>query len=78
MSKHMLNDRKETKKEKTKMETDKESEGENMEKYGYIECSNAVEAVEIKAKLDHEGVENDICYDYNGNAGLWVKVRIKE
>ena len=43
--------------------------------YGYIECSNAVEAVEIMAKLDHEDVWNDICYNYNGQEGLWIKFR---
>lgn len=38
------------------METDKEREGKKMAKYGYIECTSAIEAVEIMAKLDHEGV----------------------
>lgn len=46
-----------------------------MEKYGYIECANAVEAIEIMAKLDHEGVWNDICYHYNDQEGLWIKFR---
>jgi hypothetical protein len=49
-----------------------------MEKYGYIECANAVEAVKIMAKLDHEGVWNDICYHYNEQEGLWIKFREKE
>lgn len=43
--------------------------------YGYIECANAVEAVEIMAKLDHEGVWNDICYHYNDQEGLWIKFK---
>ncbi len=60
------------------MATIKEREGEKMEKYGYIECSNAVEAVKIIAKLDHEGVKNDICYHYNEQEGLWIKFREKE
>lgn len=42
-------------------------------KYGFIECSTAVEAVEIMAKLDREGVWNDICYHYNDQEGLWIK-----
>lgn len=46
-----------------------------MEKYGYIECSNAVEAVETIAKLDSEGVENGICYHYNDQEGLWIKFK---
>lgn len=46
-----------------------------MEKYGYIECANAVEAVEIIAKLDLENIENDLCYHYNDQEGLWVKFR---
>ena len=57
----------------TTRETIKESKGKKMEKYGYIECSNAVEAVEIMAKLDNEGVCNDICYHYNDQEGLWIK-----
>ena len=44
-------------------------------KYGFIECSTAVEAVEIMAKLDNAGVWNDICYHYNDQEGLWIKVR---
>ena len=41
--------------------------------YGYIECSTADEAVELMAKLDHEGVWNDFCYHYNDQEGLWIK-----
>lgn len=55
------------------METDKEREGKKMAKYGYIECTSAIEAVEIMAKLDQEGLWNDICYHYNGQEGLWIK-----
>lgn len=44
-----------------------------MQKYGYIECSNAVEAVVIMAKLDSEGRWSDICYNYNDQEGLWIK-----
>jgi hypothetical protein len=60
------------------METNNESEEKenNMERhYGYIECANAVEAVEIMAKLDSEGTWNDICYHYNEQEGLWIKFR---
>lgn len=50
----------------------KEERSNNM-KYGYIECSNAVEAVVIMAKLDSEGRWSDICYNYNVQEGLWIK-----